>query len=240
MTVIVLSGGLGTRLAGLWPDRPKALVPVAGRPFVERQLEGLAAHGLADVVLCAGHGAEALVEHVGDGARFGVRVRPVIEESPRGTAGALAHALRVTGHGAGTFFAVNGDTWAEFDPTAMLLVHRELGADATLACYAVDDASARGTVTLDDTGRLHAFREKAHDGPGWVSGGVYALEPRALADIDATSDGAPVGLEGELFPRLLAAGRTLGAWRSGGHFWDMGTPAGLARAEAALAAKEAP
>lgn len=239
MTVFVLAGGMGTRIAGLWPDRPKALVPVAGRPFIDRLLEGLAAHGLADVVLCAGHGASALVGHVGDGAGRGVRVRAVVEEAPRGTAGALAHALAATGHGEDTFLAVNGDTWADFDPAAMLLVHRELAADATLACFPVDDATARGAVALDAEGRLTAFREKAHAGPGWVSGGVYVLEPRALAGVDAGATGPAVSLESDVFPRLLAAGRTLGAWRGGGHFWDIGTPEGLARAEAALAAREA-
>ncbi len=238
MTVFVLAGGLGTRIAALWPDRPKAMVPVAGRPFIDRQLGWLRAHGLTDVVICAGHGAAPLIEHVGDGARLGVRARVVVEAGPRGTAGAIAHALAETGHGAETFFAVNGDTWADFDPSAMLLTHRELDADATLACYPVDEAAGRGSVALDAAGRLTAFREKALAGPGWVSGGVYALEPRALAGVAAGASGPPASLESDVFPRLLAAGRTLAGWRGGGHFWDMGTPEGLARAEAALGAAE--
>ncbi len=236
MKVYVLTGGLGTRIAGLYPDRPKALVPVAGRPFVDRQLGWLAAHGLTDVVLCAGPGADALVAHVGDGAAFGVAVRVVVEDAPRGTAGAIAHALAATAHGDGTFFAVNGDTWAEFAPTDLLLLHRETGADATLACYPVDDAAERGPVEFDADGRLHVFREKAHAGPGWVSGGVSALEPRAFAGVPGDR---ATSLERDLFPRLLAEGRTLAAWRGGGRFWDMGTPEGLARAEAALAGEEA-
>lgn len=234
MTVFVLAGGLGTRIAGLYPDRPKALVPVAGRPFVDRQLEGLAAHGLTDVVLCAGHGAGALLDHVGDGGQLGVRARAVVEPAPRGTAGALADARAAVGHPDETFLAINGDTWAEFDPGALLALHRCLAADATLACYPVDDATARGTVEFDDAGRLTAFREKKDAGPAWVSGGVYALEPRALADAGGA---APVSLESDVFPALLTRGRTLAAWRgAAGRFWDMGTPAGLARAEAALAA----
>jgi NDP-sugar pyrophosphorylase family protein len=235
MTVFVLAGGQGTRIAGLFPDRPKSLVPVAGRPFIERQLEWLAGHGLVDVVLCAGHGAPALLEHVGDGSRFGTRIRAVVEDEPRGTAGALARALARTGHGPETFLAVNGDTWADFDLSSLLSHHRDLEAEATLAVYPVDDAAERGTVSFDATGRLTGFREKAHAGPGWVSGGLYALEPRALDGVGGTG---PVSLELDLFPRLLAAGRTVAAWRGGGHFWDMGTPAGLARAEAALASRE--
>jgi NDP-sugar pyrophosphorylase family protein len=236
MTVYVLAGGAGTRIAGLYPDRPKSLVPVAGRPFVERQLEWLAGHGLTDVVLCAGIGSRELLDHVGDGARFGVRIRPVVESEPLGTAGALRLATTRAEQGGETFLAVNGDTWADFDPTALLSLHRDLEADATLACYAVDEAAERGTVEFSDDGRLHAFREKAAAGPGWVSGGLYALEPRALLDL---GPGEAASLERDVFPRLLAAGRTVAAWRGGGHFWDMGTPAGLLRAEQALASRGA-
>lgn len=231
MTVFVLAGGLGTRIAGLYPDLPKALVPVAGRPFIDYMLEGLAAKGLTDVVVCAGHRAGPLVEHVGDGARFGVAARVVVEDAPRGTAGALAFARRATAQEDETFLALNGDTWAEFEPAGLLALHRDLDADATLACYEVGDASARGTVDPGPDGRLLGFREKAMAGPGWVSGGVYALEPRALAGVDAE---ASMSLETDVFPDLLARGRTLGAWRAPGRFWDMGTPEGRSEAEAIL------
>lgn len=237
MTVFVLAGGLGTRIAGMFPDRPKLMVPVAGRPFVDHVLEGLAARGLTDVVLCAGHQAAPLLDHVADGARFGVRARAVVEDAPRGTAGALALARKQVGHGEETFLALNGDTWAEFDPLALLALHRRLDADATLACYRVDESKARGAVDTSDDGRLLGFREKRERGPGWVSGGVYALEPRALAGALAgdLGDTKATSLETDVFPALLAAGHTLGAWRAPGRFWDMGTPAGRTDAEAALA-----
>jgi len=236
MTVFVLVGGLGTRIAELYPDRPKALVPVAGRPFIDHVLASLAGRGLTDVVLCAGHRAESLTAHVGDGARFGLRARTVVEDEPRGTAGALAFARRQVGHPDETFLALNGDTWAEYDTKAMLALHEGLGADATLACYRVDESAARGTVETSDDGRLVGFREKASAGPGWVSGGVYALEPGALEGI---GPGESWSLETDVFPALLAAGRTIGAWRAPGRFWDMGTPAGRAEAEAMLAQRGA-
>ena len=235
MKAYVLTGGLGTRLSAQFPDLPKAMVPVAGRPFIERQLEWLAGHGLTDVVLCAGYGAGPLLEHVGDGARFGVRARAVVEDRPRGTAGALADALEATGAGpAETVFAVNGDTWAEFQLTTMEALHQTLDADATLACYRVDEASARGAVDADEDGRLRGFREKVAIGPGWVSGGLYLLRRRALAAVGSRA----MSLEEEIFPMLLAAGRPLGALRFPGRFWDMGTPEGRVAAEAALAARE--
>ena len=161
-------------------------------------------------------------------------MRLVREDQPLGTAGALAFARREVGHADETFLAVNGDTWAEFDVAAMLAVHRRLEADATLACYRVEDAAARGTIEAGDDGRLTAFREKADAGAAWVSGGVYALEPRALAGVPADR---ATSLEVDVFPALLSRGRTLAAWKSNGAFWDMGTPEGLARAESAFAGK---
>lgn len=237
MRAFVLAGGLGTRLAGLHPEIPKALVPVAGRPFIEHQIEWLADHDLTDIVLCAGHGAAALIAHVGDGARFGVRIETVAEETPRGTAGALAHALRATGQAEATFFALNGDTLAEFDRVAMLALHHRLEAEATLACYRVAETGARGTVEPGPDGTLAGFREKAETGPGRVSGGVYVLEPRALLGADSASSQA-VSLERDVFPGLLAAGRTLAAWAAPGRFWDMGTPEGLAETERFLLARD--
>jgi NDP-sugar pyrophosphorylase family protein len=220
----------------MFPDKPKVLVPVAGRPFLDRVLDGLAAQGLDDVVLCAGQlNGHIVSQHISERpAAARPRVRIARELKPLGTAGALAHALHQTKHPDETFLAVNGDTWAEFDARELLDLHRALGADATLACYKVDDASARGTVEFDDQGHVTAFREKADHGPAWVSGGVYALEPRAFADvpIDRASS-----LESDVFPGLLRKQRTLGAWRSAGAFWDMGTPEGLARAEAAFGSK---
>src|SRR5439155_25561185 len=129
------------------------------------------------------------------------RVRVAEEPAPLGTGGALAFARREVGHGPETFLAVNGDTWAEFDVEALLALHRRLDADATLACYRVDDATARGAVEATDDGRLTAFREKADTGPSWVSGGVYALEPRAL---DSVPTDRATSLERDVFPGLLA------------------------------------
>ena len=228
MTAFVLAGGLGTRIAGLHPELPKAMIPVGGRPFIDVLLDQLAGY---DVVVCAGHHADPLVAHARERG-----VRAVVEPRPLGTAGALAFARQAVKPEPGTFLALNGDTYAEVDLKALLALHARLDADATLACYRVDDAAARGTVEPGEGGRLAGFREKAHTGPGWVSGGVYALEPRALDGVPADQAS---GLETEVFPRLLARGRTLGALRVQGSFWDMGTPEGLAAAVSKFAGGKA-
>ena len=96
--VAILAGGRATRLGSLVADLPKALIPVSGRPFVDHQLALLQRRGLRRVVFCVGHLGEQIVAHVGDGARFGMRVEYTFD-GPRllGTGGALRRAAVLLG-----------------------------------------------------------------------------------------------------------------------------------------------
>src|SRR5436190_842448 len=91
---VILAGGLATRMRPLTETLPKALLPVAGTPFIDHQLGWLAAHGVTRVVLSIGYRGEMLRDHVGDGGRWGLSIRVVDEGTRlRGTAGALRLAL---------------------------------------------------------------------------------------------------------------------------------------------------
>src|SRR4051794_16342155 len=99
LPIAVLAGGLGTRgRHRTGPDLPKALLPIAGVPFIELKRGELRAGGAARVVLLVGHGAEPLVEHVGDGAAYDLRIE-VIRDPPNllGTGGALRRAAPALG-----------------------------------------------------------------------------------------------------------------------------------------------
>src|SRR4051812_50216976 len=90
MQCVILAGGLATRMRPLTETIPKALIPVAGVPFIDHQLAWLAGHGVTEVVLSVGYRGDMLRDHVGDGARYGLAVRVVDEGSElRGTAGAV-------------------------------------------------------------------------------------------------------------------------------------------------------
>src|ERR1700733_2234592 len=90
MQCVILAGGLATRMRPLTETIPKAMIPVGGAPFIDHQLTWLSRHGVDQVVLSIGYRGRLLAEHVGDGARFGLRVRVVDEgENLQGTAGAL-------------------------------------------------------------------------------------------------------------------------------------------------------
>lgn len=234
MKAFVLAGGLGTRLKPALGELPKPLAPVAGRPFVAHVLAWLAAHGIRDVVMCAGHGAEAMRDTLRDGRTLGVQLTWSIEPSPLGTGGALAHAAL---HVAGPALVVNGDTLAEVDPWALERARWERAAIGAIALYHVPDASARGRVAWDGE-RIGGFVEKdpAHHGAAWVNGGVYAFAPGLWRRLPRRDDGtpAPCSLERDVLPALASEGALTGLVTSGS-FLDIGTPESWSEAERRLA-----
>ena len=225
MKVFVLAGGLGTRLASSLTGLPKALAPLAGRPFLEHQLAWLKGHGLDEVVLCIGQGGDQVEKSLGDGTRLGVRLHYSREREPLGTGGALANAASWVN---GPSLVLNGDTLPELDPWAVERARWEQGCVGAVALYRIADASASGRVESDAEDRITCFVEKdpGHHQPAWVSGGCYAFAPGLW---DWLPPGAS-SLERDTLPRLAAAGELCGLHAEGA-FWDIGTPEGWASAE---------
>lgn len=219
---IILLGGLGTRLSALYPDRPKALVPVAGRPFVEWQLDWLRRGGVTDVHFAAGFKAEFLADWLrntpaGRGATLST------EPQPLGTGGALRYcAPQVRSD---PFFVLNGDSLSpRLEFAAMLRAFTRDGhARVLIAVAPIEEAGRFGTVEFDDARQITAFREKASRSAGWVNAGVYLMNRAALDLIPA---GRKVSIEEEIFPALTAAGH-LHAFPIQPPMLDMGTPDGL-------------
>ena len=113
MTAAILAGGLSKRLRPMTDHVPKALIPVAGRPFIEHQLRLLSSRGISRVVLCVGHLGKMIRDVVGNGNRFGLDVEFAFD-GPRllGTAGALKNALPLLGN---SFFVLYGDSYLDID-----------------------------------------------------------------------------------------------------------------------------
>jgi len=211
--VLVLAGGLGTRLRPLTRTLPKVMVPVLGRPFLEHLLRDLQLQGAARFVLSVGHLAQQVERHFSDGSRLGCDLRYAREDRPLGTGGAIRHALPLLGP---RFVVVNGDTLLEVDLTALVVHHRREGVPATLAAARVPDRGRYGALQVE-AGRVVRFEEKQPGaGPGLINGGVCVLE-RGLLD-DAPP--GPFSLERDLLPRHLGQ---IGVFETAGYFVDMGT-----------------
>jgi mannose-1-phosphate guanylyltransferase len=221
---VVLVGGEGTRLRPITSRVPKPVVPLVGRPFVGYILENLARHGVARAVFSAGYLAHALEDAIGDGDRYGLSVRYVVEDRPLGTAGAIWNVRgELTG---GCLFAFNGDVLTDVDLTAMAAFHKAKGGLATILLARVDDPRRYGLVDVRADGSVSQFLEK----PGseyavpargaLVNAGVYVLEPEVL---DLIPPGRQLSIERGVFPGLAEADQ-LHAFVGDAYWRDIGTP----------------
>jgi NDP-sugar pyrophosphorylase family protein len=224
VTVAILAGGLGTRLRPVLRDRPKALAPVAGRPFLAYILDQVAAGGASGVVLCTGHQGEQIRRAFGH-SFAGLHLTYSQEGRPLGTAGALRRALPLLT--SDPILVLNGDSFCEAQLTQFLHWHVESRAEATLLLTWVARAGRFGQVHLDALGRVARFEEKgAARGPGWISAGIYLIGRRLLSHLSAMEASS---LEREVFPAWI--GRGLHGYMSQGEFLDIGTPDAYAEAQ---------
>ena len=226
MQVVILAGGLGTRLGELTRETPKPLVSVAGRPFLERQVEFLAAQGFRRFLLLSGYLGERIEAHFGDGRRFGVDVEHSREPQPLGTGGGVRRALARLEE---RFLLLYGDSFlpTSYAPLAEKLESRGLGG-----VMAAGSTGVEPNVALDADGRVVRYSKAARDaGLAYIEAGALALR---AAEIGRLPEGVS-SLESDLYPEMIASGR-MAAWVSPTPFYDIGTPDGLSRAEAFFAA----
>jgi N-acetyl-alpha-D-muramate 1-phosphate uridylyltransferase len=206
---------------------PKAMLEVAGRPFVEWQLEMLAASGVRDVVMCVAHLGQQIRDHVGDGARFGTRVR-WSEEGPEllGTAGAIRAALPLL---ADAFLVTYGDSYLPFDyaePLRILVRHRD--ADGVMAVFA--NAGQWDTSNVQTDGQWVLRYEK---GAGARDASFDHIDYGATAVRRSVIEGLPPArVHGfDSVQRDLAARKRLRACLARERFFEIGSPGGLAELE---------
>jgi NDP-sugar pyrophosphorylase family protein len=229
-SVAVLAGGRATRLGALAAGEPKCLLEVAGRPFLDHQLERLEKQGVRRVVLLIGHLARGVERHVAARPRRGVEVVCRRDGSrPLGTAGALRSALPLLGD---PFFVLYGDAYLEVDYAAVLADFQRRGREALglITVFRNRGRWDRSNVRFA-RGRLIRYDKRAPS-PDMehIDYGLGLLRREALAPLRA---GAPADLA-DLYARLAREGRLLGH-PVRRRFHEIGTPAGLAGTRAFLA-----
>lgn len=221
--IVILAGGLGTRLASVFQGQPKALAPVAGRPILDHQLFRLRQQGASRVILALGHLADQVRTHV-EGGVDGLDLLTSIEPEPLGTAGAIAHALPLIR--SDRIVVMNGDSLIDAEIDAFVNWTTTNKIEAGLIAAHVEEAGRYGVLGLDDDDVIETFTEKPKvDGSAWINAGVYWLSAAPLSMIASLGRGS---LEHDVLPKL-PAGR-LRAYRSSAPFIDIGTPESLAEA----------
>ncbi|MBP1745697.1 MAG: nucleotidyltransferase [Deltaproteobacteria bacterium] len=216
--VIILAGGLGTRLRETLGTLPKPLAPVGSKPFLEYLLKFISDQGFRDVIISLGYGSDAIREYFGDGSSRGLRIAYTLEKELLGTAGAVKLSELVIG--SDDFFVMNGDTYFEVDLKQMLRFHESRDAVATIALAYKEDTGRYGNIIIDKDNEIVSFSEKAGEGrAGYINGGIYIFRKEVLEYIPANK---VCSLEEEIIPFLV--GKGLYGFPVKGYFIDIGIP----------------
>jgi D-sedoheptulose 7-phosphate isomerase len=218
--VAILAGGLATRLRLLTKTTPKALVEVAGQPFIFHQLRLLAARGIERVVLCVGFLGERIEQRVGNGHDLGLQVSYAYDGPQlRGTAGALKRALPLLGD---RFFVLYGDSYLPCDFARVQEAFERANKLALMTVFHNAGRWERSNV-LFCKGRIERY-DKGQTTPGMehVDYGLGVIDSRALAEVP---DGVPSCLA-DLYRNLLGCGQ-LAACEISERFYEIGSLSGI-------------
>jgi len=220
LPIAILAGGLATRLRPITETIPKALVEIAGEPFLAHQLRLLARAGYSRVVLCVGYRADQIREFAGDGTAFGLQV----EYSPDGpqllgTAGALRRALPFLGE---AFAVVYGDSYLTCDYAAAERAFLDSARLGLMTVYRNEGQFDTSNVEFTG-GRILAY-DKANRSAA-MRHIDYGLGMFRRAAFDAVPGDRPSDLAA-LYQDLLRRGE-LAAWESPDRFYEIGSPEGI-------------
>ena len=227
--MLLVAGG-GTRLRPLTDRIPKCMVPIGGKPLLQHTIEWCRGFGIVDFVINPCHLPHVIMDHFGDGSGYGVHIEYSVETTPLGTAGGVKH---VADRFDRTFLVWYGDNLSRCDLNRLGQVHRDSGADVTLALHHREDPTQSGIVGLDSAGRITRFLEKPHPDQvfsHWVSAGILLCEPSVLERIPEASF-ADFGRD--IFPRMLMEGRPLNGYplSAAEGLWWIDRPADLVRVQ---------
>lgn len=220
MNVIILCGGLSTRLGDITKNIPKILLTIGDRTVLDWQLEHVRKLGATDVILAAGHLSDVLKEAVGS-ERLGMRIIHAVEPKRLGTGGAIKFAWQYLIRPEEPVLVLNGDVLTTV-PMVQLRDALQSDSEGIILGTYVDDASSLGTLLFDGKHRLTSFKEK--EGlvqPGIINGGVY-LFTQAVRQYFPDTD--VFSMEYDVFPHM----KRLYVFPSHDAWIDVGVPERLA------------
>ena len=236
-----MAGGRGTRIAELFPNIPKPLIPVAGMPILEREIRSLCAQGFKDIILTVGYLADKIISYFGDGSKFGTKIDYFVEESPLGNAGALFRLREKIGDE--PFLLLNADAAFDVDFNRMVAFHQNHGGLVTLFTHPNSHPYDSGLIIADENGHVEKWLAKEDERPqlydNRVNAGLHVIDPKVL-DISLKSleinkeSGFPQGkvdLDRQIL-KPLCGSNMMFCYDSPEYVKDMGTPERFHQVEA--------
>ncbi len=235
MQAVILAGGLGTRMRPITETIPKPMIEVAGKPFLQHQLELLSGAGIDRALLLVAYLGEQVQEYFADGVKFECKVSYSFEPSPLGTGGALKNAEAQLQD---EFVLVNGDTYLAIDYPALAKRFAVADCSALIVAYEkpatiskeIPASALPNNLGVNSDGVVTAYRKRNPEGLSHIDAGVIVLKKEILAGLPG---GQKCSLEEEIYPSLIVRGE-MRAWVTQEPFYDMGSPKGLAALEEKL------
>jgi D,D-heptose 1,7-bisphosphate phosphatase len=239
--LIILAGGAGTRLRERLGDLPKPMIPIAGKPLLEHQVELAKKYGFTDLIFFVHYRADLIESHFGDGKKFGVQIRYILEKEPLGTAGAVLAGFKEL---AWRFVVLYGDTMVNVDLNRIWNAHEKANVAATLLLHPNDHPFDSDLVEINAESLITAFHNRPHAGDVWrqnlVNAGLYVLEKSALESfrlpILNSQPSTILDFGKDIFPAMVRAGGKLLGYNSPEFIKDIGTPARYDKISAQFAA----
>lgn len=234
MQAVIMAGGKGTRLASVTKNIPKPMVPIDGNPLLEHQIENLKKSGVDNVILVVGYLGDVIRDYFGDGQKFGIWISYFTEETPLGTAGALAEIEGLEEN----FILLFGDLFVNVDFKRFLNFHTEHEALITLFAHPNTHPYDSDIVIAGKDGRVTGWSykntERTEDYPNVTNAGLYVMNKRVADAVKAVrkeKDSQKVDLEKDIITQLIDKERIF-AYHSTEYVKDIGTPDRLQKAEA--------
>ena len=221
MKAMILAAGEGTRLRPITTALPKPMVPIVGKPLLERTLLWLAEEGATEAAINLCHRPQSIPDYFGD-CFVGIRLHYFYEDTLRGTAGGVKAAARVFQDA--PFFVIYGDNLVHADLRRLADFHATHSGIGTVGLFHHPNPTAAGIVGLGTDGRIDRFVEKPPAGEIFsdlANAGVYLLDPAVLPYIP---NDRPSDFGRDIFPAMLASDAPLYGTLLGGYLQDTGTP----------------
>jgi dTDP-glucose pyrophosphorylase len=218
---VVMAGGLGTRMRPLTETVPKPMLPVAGKPLLERMISRLKLSGFDQVNITTNYLKDKIVDHFGDGSGHGIALGYLDEDEPMGTAG----SLRLMARPKGPILVINGDVLTDLDFKVMYDFHLDHDSLVTVGVHEYRMVVPYGVMEVED-GHVTAIREKP-ELTYFINAGIYILDPAA---IDMIPESGRYDMT-DLLRDLLASGRNVASFPIREYWLDIGQHEDYKRAE---------
>jgi NDP-sugar pyrophosphorylase family protein len=218
--VVILAGGKATRLGSLTQSRPKSMLMVGDKPFLEIQINMIQKTGARNILLCLGHLSQQIMDFFGDGKKFGVDITYSIEEALLGTAGALKNAEDLL---ADTFMTIYGDSYLFLNLEEITAHFETSGKLGLMTVYRNSGLYDRSNTAIDNNGMVVKYNKQNTNGLEYIDYGLSIFRKQVL---DWIPQRKYYPLE-KVFCKLIEMNELV-AFETKERFYEIGSPAGLA------------